>query len=86
MSSNKLTRQLNRAHDRRVIRNQTAIWSLYNESKWLASQKPQGFAKRKSMNCSCRTCRAWDRLGRQDRFNYQLEKSGMAKYDVRPDI
>jgi len=86
MSYDKVSRRVNRVESARVIRNQTAIYLLYNESKWLKAQKPHSFAKGKAMNCSCGTCRGWGRVARQDRFNLQLEKSGMAKYDVRPDI
>lgn len=84
MSADKQTRALNRNHDRRVIRNQTAIYSLYNGDAWLAANKPSGFRKRKAMNCSCRTCRGWAKDAKQFRYDYQLEKSGMK--DVRPDI
>lgn len=86
MSYDKVSRQINRAHTIRVVRNQTAIWSLYNGPEWLAIQKPHSFGKRKAMNCSCRICREWSRNGREARFKYQLEKAGMTKFDVRPDI
>jgi hypothetical protein len=86
MSFDKVTRRVNRVQANRVIRNQTAIWSLYNEQRWLESQKPRSFSKGKAMNCSCRICRGWDKDGRRHRYNYQLEKAGMHKYDERPDI
>ncbi len=80
MSYDKTTRSINRFNARRIIRNQTEIYLLYNEVHQLDFQKPNSFAKRKSMNCSCPMCRAWDRIGRQNRFNYELEKSGMKDY------
>lgn len=89
MSADKQTRAINRQHDRRVIRNQTAIYRLYNGAAWLAANKPSGFRKRKAMNCSCKTCRGWAKDARQFRYDYQLEKSGMKTKewtDVRPDI
>ncbi|WDS62122.1 hypothetical protein [Pseudomonas phage D6] len=84
MSADKQTRALNRFHDFRVTRNQTAIYLLYNGVEWLAANKQPGFRKRKAMNCSCRTCRGWDREAKQFRFNLQLEKQGMCeKHQLR---
>lgn len=84
MSADKFTRALNRFHDFRVTRNQTAIYLLYNGPEWLAANKPSGFRKRKAMNCSCDTCRGWDRVAKQHRYNFQLEKKGMCeKHQLR---
>lgn len=79
MSANKQTRAINRAHDRRVIRNQTNIYVLYNDRVWLASQKPSSFRKGKAMNCSCGTCRGWGKSARKFRLVLQLEKAGMCE-------
>jgi hypothetical protein len=89
MSANKVTRAQNRYEDYRAVRNQTAIFLLYNSRNWLSANKQSGFRKRKSMNCSCKTCRGWARDAKQFRYDYQLEKSGMkreSQWDVRPDI
>lgn len=86
MSYDKLTKAVNRTQAQRVTRNQKAIFMLYNEAHWLSDRMVGGFSKGKAMNCSCRICRRWDLEGKRDRFNYQLRKAGMEKYDVRPDI
>lgn len=100
MSYDKVTKSVNRFHDRRVIRNQSAIYLLYNESHWLTERRIGQLRKAKAMNCSCGTCRGWAKEGKRYHSELQLRKAGMTKarnigwgcgdeyegFDERPDI
>lgn len=89
MSYDKVTKAVNRAHDNRVTRNQAAIYLLYNEPRWLSVSRVGQLRKVKAMNCSCKTCRGWDREGKRHHLEFQLRKAGMSKetiIDERPDI
>lgn len=88
MSYDKVTKAVNRAHDHRVVRNQTAIYLLYNDACWLSDSRVGQLRKVKAMNCSCGTCRNWAQEARRSRLKLQLRKAGMTKEwsDERPDI
>lgn len=89
MSYDKVTKAVNRAHDNRVMRNQSAIYLLYNDAHWLSDNRIGQLRKVKAMNCSCGTCRNWALEARRARLKLQLRKAGMSKetiIDERPDI
>lgn len=86
MSYDKVSRSLNRHLARITVKQQVAIIKVNSVLCGFDPKTLGKFRKGKAMNCSCNRCRAWDRVGKRDRYKFELERSGMDKFDERPDI